>query len=500
MMRPTRAAFAAATVLAVFAAFPASALDAPRATSLETCPLANPVESVKEIELRMDANGKVVDYAPVVDAFDLADYPAILDAMSTHLGTTLAMFNARFDEIMAATGAFGLEMTQLAGLLGVDLKKLLVLNIYYELAGGCTSIVVNSPSGLLLHGRNLDYSNFGAPGHGLDRYTFKARYVDDSSGALLFETATWLGYVGALTGVRKGSFSVTLNQRYNHGTVADNFAAAFPDGGSEVKIVAYSFALREQLFEGASYAQVVSNLVATPFAVGAYLTIGGIAPGEGTVIFSTRPDVGSMTHTFGTADGDGYPCASEYCLVTNYDKIADAPDPGEQFRITGGESNLERAFPTLTASSLMSEVLTQCPTQTVDSYPTVYSVVMEAKSGSFDVRKSDFTPGAAVNQIPVDPNAPCGMCMHHRCNQKNNTVVNQYCMCSSCRVQCGVKKNCKASPLNLRAALPAASVATAARPMAMLAAAAAAAAVVAMAAVRARAWRGEGAQAMAMMP
>jgi hypothetical protein len=50
------------------------------------------------------------------------------------------------------------------------------------------------------------------------------------------------------------------------------------------------------------------------------------------------------------------------------------------------------------------------------------------------------------------------------------------------------------APTTLRAALPAASVATAARPVAMLAAAAAAAAVVAMAAVRVRAWRGEAAQ------
>jgi hypothetical protein len=62
------------------------------------------------------------------------------------------------------------------------------------------------------------------------------------------------------------------------------------------------------------------------------------------------------------------------------------------------------------------------------------------------------------------------------------------------RVQCGMEANCRREVDNLRAALPAAPVATAARPVAMLAAAGAAAAVVAMAAVRARAWRGEGAQ------
>ena len=68
------------------------------------------------------------------------------------------------------------------------------------------------------------------------------------------------------------------------------------------------------------------------------------------------------------------------------------------------------------------------------------------------------------------------------------------------RVQCGMETECRrVAPSPLRAALPAASVATAARPVAMLAAAAAATVVVAMAAVRARAWRGEGAQ-IAMLP
>jgi hypothetical protein len=66
------------------------------------------------------------------------------------------------------------------------------------------------------------------------------------------------------------------------------------------------------------------------------------------------------------------------------------------------------------------------------------------------------------------------------------------------RVQCGMVKKCERVVPGLRAALPAASVATASRPVAMIAAAAAAAtaAVFAMAAVRARAWRGEVAQVM----
>jgi hypothetical protein len=70
-------------------------------------------------------------------------------------------------------------------------------------------------------------------------------------------------------------------------------------------------------------------------------------------------------------------------------------------------------------------------------------------------------------------------------------------------VQCGMVKKCeRVVPGPLRAALPAASVATAANPVAtntIAAAAAATAAVFAMAAVRARAWRGEVAQAI-MLP
>jgi len=149
--------------------------------------------------------------------------------------------------------------------------------------------------------------------------------------------------------------------------------------------------------------------------------------------------------------------------------------------------------------------------------------VIDASDTANNFKSSDFcAAGEIVAQsvgdgVPNNVKAACGTCMYHRCSVKRNDEAKCYelfgytflddadkglCMCSCCRVQCGMQKGCerKPNPPTLSADLPAASyTAAVAKPAAMiLAAAAAVAALAAMAAVRARAARSK--QGVEMLP
>ena len=83
-------------------------------------------------------------------------------------------------------------------------------NIMYELSGACTSIVAQDAQGRLYHGRNLDFgpASLAAKLRPLLR---NIRFV--RGGQVLFNSTTFLGYVGCLTCARAGAFSVTVDTR-----------------------------------------------------------------------------------------------------------------------------------------------------------------------------------------------------------------------------------------------------------------------------------------------
>lgn len=386
----------------------AASLVETRATSAANCPPRNAIADAPEVTVTIDANGKVADWAPVV-----APYKEQL-AMSIGASSRLLRNSGVYEQltaalpaILVASGPYADEMRQVAHVLGIDLVDVVGFNVIYELAGGCTSIVANARVGTptLLHGRNLDYDSF----EGLEHAVVKVNFVDATDGAVAFSCATFAGYVGCLTGVRAGRFSVSLDQRYVQAGAAlvlsKNFAAAFPTDG-EQHGVAFAFYLRDMLHNGPSYTEAVTLVQTAPFVLGAYVTIGGIAPGEGAVVFATRrgeqSTEGHLYEISGThapsPPSESYPCTEQWCLVTNFDTLADAAafSPAELYRIQGGRTNLQAAMPELTSSSLMSDVLTQCPSQTVDSTPTLYSAVMEARTGLLNVKKTILAAAPAA--------------------------------------------------------------------------------------------------------
>merc|ERR1712072_126034 len=83
----------------------------------------------------------------------------------------LVSFNSRnhsfAKKILAAVGTtvdrmgvYGEEIKGMAAATGVNVSDLAILNMAYEITGGCTSIVAQDANGKIFHGRNLDFGPF----------------------------------------------------------------------------------------------------------------------------------------------------------------------------------------------------------------------------------------------------------------------------------------------------------------------------------------------------
>lgn len=128
------------------------------------------------------------------------------------------------------------EMRGIANCTGLDLGDIVVVNLFYELNSACTSIVAQrSTDNAIFHGRNLDY---GIPG--LQNVTMNIAFTRGDT--TVFHTTTYGGYVGALTGMRPGAFSVSLDQRFTPDPVWENAIEALLHHGKSVGV-----ALRELL-------------------------------------------------------------------------------------------------------------------------------------------------------------------------------------------------------------------------------------------------------------
>ena len=123
---------------------------------------------------------------------------------------------------------YAAEVASIAAIAGVTPAELFLMNVYYDVTTACTSIVAAHANGTVFHGRNLDY---GIPG--LQGLT--ADVVFEAGGAVAYRGTTYVGYVGLLTGLRPGAFSVSIDERDTPGgKVWENAAEAFLKGGHSI--------------------------------------------------------------------------------------------------------------------------------------------------------------------------------------------------------------------------------------------------------------------------
>lgn len=96
-----------------------------------------------------------------------------------------------------------------AGLNSTDatLEDVIIVNSLYELESWCTSIVVMTNQGKILHARNMDFDFADA----VRKEVYTAQFYNGETE--LYEATMFGGIIGIYTGIKKGAFSITLNQR-----------------------------------------------------------------------------------------------------------------------------------------------------------------------------------------------------------------------------------------------------------------------------------------------
>lgn len=101
------------------------------------------------------------------------------------------------------------EMKGIANVTGLDLRAVALYNLFYEFFTVCTSIVAQTKDGDIFAGRNLDFgillgwNNTKGTWSMTDALRATGIQLDwKKGGKTIFKTTQFVGYVGALTGMK----------------------------------------------------------------------------------------------------------------------------------------------------------------------------------------------------------------------------------------------------------------------------------------------------------
>ncbi|KAM0347663.1 hypothetical protein ACHAPU_004677 [Fusarium lateritium] len=155
------------------------------------------------------------------EAMTACDLPSLFDEVT---GSVAGLF---FGKVLVTLTRFALqrvysaeetaELVGIAQALDIPMHILVAFNVLLDLLLGCTSggarildLDTVGPTTRMLHFRTLDWAM-----HRLRQIIVEIDYVRVTGGPVVATTITYFGYVGVLTGVRKG-LSMSLNFRPYH--------------------------------------------------------------------------------------------------------------------------------------------------------------------------------------------------------------------------------------------------------------------------------------------
>ena len=172
-------------------------------------------------------------------------------------------------------------------MVGVDVGLVVIYNIFYEISSLCTSIIAQDPNGNVYHARNLDFGGFMGWDKTNDTWAitellrpllFTAQF--QSGGVTIYNSTQYAGYVGILTGFKKGGFSITVDSRED--AEFDIPLIEWFEGKYNGNFI--GFLNRLVLQTNTSYAEAFDTLTSVGTISPVYLIVGGSSAGEGVVI------------------------------------------------------------------------------------------------------------------------------------------------------------------------------------------------------------------------
>lgn len=185
-------------------------------------------------------------------------------------GEELIFQNIEFYKSAIVPLSYQQEISSLAAICSFSENEVLIANLYYDILKfyfGCTAFAIHNGE-TMLHARNLDWHTDNDI---LSKHTCIFDFQKD--GETIFETVGWPGFIGALSGTKPGSFSITLNAVLSQ----DSPEIAYP----------VSFLLRDVLAEAGNYNEAKTTLEQTTIASDCLLLLSGISADEAVVIERT---------------------------------------------------------------------------------------------------------------------------------------------------------------------------------------------------------------------
>jgi len=311
---------------------------------------------------RVNTYGWNYTYGPIIEYYDLL-VPSELQPLFEEISMSLDKYFA--DEYIRELNGIYAAVIETGHEEELTLSMIVSLNMIYEWSSFCTSIVAEDLKGHMWHGRNLDW-NFDS--YSLWNVTAIMDY--QSKNVTVYSSVGWLGYIGILSGVKKG-FCVTVDQREHPEPqgIRGNLES-IKNGSSLVGLM-----LRDTFATNQTFSDALPTMANRYIASGVYLIMSGYNKDEGVVI--TRDRIGAADiWKYGNPD----PHMEDWYLVqTNYDHwLPDKPtDPRQTEAIIAldkmGRSNL-------TADNLFNNVMQYTK---VLNNNTQYTIIVSLSEGYF---------------------------------------------------------------------------------------------------------------------
>lgn len=225
--------------------------------------------------------------------------------------------------------------------------------------GMCTSMVATRDDDVVYHGRNLDWN---VPPE-VRTVVFD---VDFKRGdTTLARATTAIGYMGVLNGMKPGKYSASIDARRRGGKLIVNFLEALVHHALTPSQHLRAVLTNENVTD---YHDAIDALSSTDLIDDCYFIVGGVKPGEGTVIARDRNDVHDV---WSMEDNDSW-----WVLQTNYDR--ENPTPVADNRRDPGNANTEsmgQAGIQVNGTGLFDHVMSVWPTF---NQHTDYTAIMSA--------------------------------------------------------------------------------------------------------------------------
>jgi len=182
-------------------------------------------------------------------------------------------------------GEYAEEIRGCADEMGIEYGWLTLVNLGYEATDACTSIVAQTNDNKILHVRNMDFWDGIWLTNHLKNLVFTADY--QKGGKTLFHATTFAGYVGVLSGMKPGAFSISIDTRDYPAGVFQLFyeiIAAITEKNASL----VSFLTREVFTKVNDFESAIKNLSNDLLIADVYYIVGGVSANQGAVISRNR--------------------------------------------------------------------------------------------------------------------------------------------------------------------------------------------------------------------